>query len=53
MRNKDNKKCCGCKEEVVEKKVKTQKEGKDYYEEVEKKEETTPDTEAEQSDDEE
>lgn len=40
MKNKENKKhCkdCSCKE-VVEKKVKTMENGKEYYEEVEKKE---------------
>ena len=40
MKNKENKKhCkdCNCSE-VVEKKVKTMENGKEYYEEVEKKE---------------
>jgi len=45
MRNKENKKCNNCNKEVVEKKVKTQQKGKDYYEEVEKKELETPSSE--------
>lgn len=52
MRNKENKKCSNCKEEVVEKKVKTQQKGKDYYEEVEKKELETPSSEDQDQDEE-
>ena len=40
MKNKDKKKDCKSynKDEVIEKKIKTMENGKEYYEEVEKKE---------------
>lgn len=47
MKNKDKKKDCKSynKNEVIEKKVKTMENGKEYYEEVEKKEDNDKENE--------
>lgn len=47
MKNKDKKKGCkNCnKDEIIEKKIKTMENGKEYYEEVEKKEENDKENE--------
>lgn len=47
MKNKDKKKGCkSCnKDEIIEKKVKTMENGKEYYEEVEKKEDNDKENE--------
>lgn len=47
MKNKDKKKGCkSCnKDEVIEKKIKTMENGKEYYEEVEKKEDNDKENE--------
>ena len=47
MKNKDKKKDCKSfnKDEVIEKKIKTMENGKEYYEEVEKKEDNDKENE--------